>query len=202
MGGLGFIFVISLYIFIAYKVVAVIERQWIQVVAIIAVLLIPTVDAIYGRIKLRNMCEAEAGLKIFRVAEHVEGFMDDNRDFWVKDGNYQFVEDYPTNGRVTRYFRQGGQIVREEHALPKSKYKVHLLHLGQVQNIYMRDQFSVEGIPSGEVLATDTQIYFNGGWVERFLAQFSDAGGGAVASCGYRDSIERYKKLVTATLKH
>lgn len=51
-----------------------------------------------------------------------------------------------------------------------------------------------------EVLATSTQVYFNGGWAEKFLAAFSDAGGGSVARC---DGVELdYKGLVASTFKH
>lgn len=202
MGGLGFLFVVALYIFVAYKVVAAMERRWIKAVAIIVVLLIPTADAIYGRIKLRNMCEAEAGLKVFRVAEHVEGFMDDYREYWIKEGKYQFAEDMPKNGKVTRYSKQNGQIVREDNVMPRSQYRVSST-FGNTKDIYLRSQFVVETL-QGEILATDTQIAFNGGWAERFLAKFSDAGGGAVTWCGNTElnPLVRHEKLVTTTLKY
>jgi hypothetical protein len=204
MGGLGFILVIALYIFVAYKVVAAMERRWIKKVAIIVVLLIPTADAIYGRIKLRSMCEAEAGLKIFRVAEHVEGFMDDgsHSDYWVKEHGYQFSENRLTNDKTTRYSKQNGQLIREDNVMPRSQYRVSST-FGNTKDIYLRSQFVVD-TPQGEILATDTQIAFNGGWAERFLAQFSDAGGGTVAWCSNTelDSVIRHRRLVSSTLKH
>jgi hypothetical protein len=150
------------------------------------------------------MCEAEAGLKIFRVAEHVEGFMDDgsHSDYWVKEHGYQFSENRLTNDKTTRYSKQNGQLIREDNVMPRSQYRVSST-FGNTKDIYLRSQFVVD-TPQGEILATDTQIAFNGGWAERFLAQFSDAGGGTVAWCSNTelDSVVRHRRLVSSTLKH
>ena len=87
--------------------------------------------------------------------------------------------------------------------MPKSQYRVGSLHIGDTKNIYLKNQFVVDSV-KGEVLATDTQIAFNGGWTERFLAQFSDAGGGTVAWCTNTDlnPVVRHRRLVASTLKH
>jgi len=37
-----------------------------------------------------------------KLAEHVDGFMEQlGTDYWVKDGGYQYSEDFPVNGKVT-----------------------------------------------------------------------------------------------------
>lgn len=93
MGGLAVLVIVGLYVFIAYKVMKVVERKWLKAVVIGVALLIPTADAIYGRIKLKRMCEAEAGLKVFRVVEHVEGFMASTADeSWIKQYGFLFSE--------------------------------------------------------------------------------------------------------------
>lgn len=203
MGGLGVLFCIGLYLFIALKVIGTFKTSRYQWLVITLVVLIPSGDAVVGRWYLQQLCAKEGGLKVNRVVEHVEGFMDDYRDYWVKEGGYQFVESYPEDGRVTRYSKQGEQIIKEENVVPKSQYRLRSLDSGSIRNMYLRDRYVIDDVKSGEVLATDTQIAFNGGWAERFLAQFSDAGGGTVAWCinTELDSIVRYKRLVATTLK-
>jgi hypothetical protein len=139
------------------------------------------------------------------VAEHVEGFMDDgsHSDYWVREHGYQFSENRLTNGMTTRYSKQNGQIIREDNVMPRSQYRVISSHIGDTKNIYLRNKFVVD-TSQGEMLATDTQIAFNGGWAERFLAQFSDAGGGTVAWCANTElnPVVRYRRMVLKTLNH
>lgn len=202
MGGLGVIFFIALYLVIAFKVVRKFKASRYKWLVVALIVLIPSGDAMVGRVYLKYLCAEDGGLKVYRVAEHVEGFMDDYRDYWVKEGKYQFSEDFSTNGKVTRYSNQNGQIVREDNVLPRSQYRVSST-FGNTKDIYLRSQFVVETL-QGEILATDTLIAFNGGWAERFLAQFSDAGGGAVAWCSNMElnPLVRHEKLVTTVLKH
>ena len=50
------------------------KTKALKAVALAVMLLIPTTDAIYGRYKLKQMCAAEGGLKVYRVAEHGGGY--------------------------------------------------------------------------------------------------------------------------------
>lgn len=184
MGGLGALFVIGIYIFVAYKVVGLAKTKALKVVTLAVVLLIPTADAIYGRIKLKQMCAAEGGLKINRVVEHVEGFVVSATDGYdVTHYGYQFTEAENSPGKYYRASQQNGQIVIEENVTPKSKFRVKLSTLEDIDNLYWRQYGSIESFPSGAMLATDTQIGYRGGWAERLIATFSDAGIGAVALC-------------------
>lgn len=203
MGGLAILFFLGLYFVLTVTVIVKAKPLWAKGLVLLAALLVPTTDAMYGRYKLKQMCSAEGGLKVYRVAEQVEGFMDDYRDYWIKEGNYQFAEDFSANGKVTRYSKQNGQIVQEPDVIPKSLYRVSSKYIGNTKNIYLRNQFVIDTI-QGEVLAIDTQIAFNGGWAERFLAQFSDAGGGTVAWCTNTelDPVIRHRRIVSSTLKH
>lgn len=203
MGGLAALFFIGLYVFITYKIVKRFEGSRYKWLVLALMVLIPSGDAVVGRLYLKHLCMEEGGLKVHRVAEHVEGFMDDYRDYWVKEGKYQFSEEFPVNGKVTRHFKQNGQMIREDKEMPQSKYRVRSQTVGSVHDRYLRDMFLVESISNSEILASDTQIAFNGGWAERFLAQFSDAGGGAVAWCTNTelDPVIRHRRIVSNTLK-
>lgn len=204
MGGLAALFFIGLYIAIAYWVFKRCGGSSFRWMVLALAVLIPSGDAVVGRLYLKHLCAQEGGLKVYRVAEHVDGFMDDYRDYWVKAGKYRFTEEFPINGKVIRYSKNNGKIIREDNVLPQSQYRVRLQHLGSVHDRYLRNMYLVESIPNGEILATDTQIAFNGGWAERFIALFSDAGGGTVAWCTNTelDPLVRHGRLVSTTLKH
>jgi len=62
MGGLAVLLLLGFYLWGAYKIVRLAKPRWAKALVILVVILIPTADAVYGRIKLRQMCEAEGGL--------------------------------------------------------------------------------------------------------------------------------------------
>lgn len=205
MGGLAVLFFVALYLVVAFKVIGKFKASRYKWPIVALIVLIPSGDAVVGRLYLKHLCAEEGGLKVYRVVEHVQGFMDDgsHSDYWIKEHDYQFSEDRLTNGMTTRYSKKNGQIVQENSVVPQSLYRVSSKHIGNTKNIYLRSQFVVD-TPQGEVLATDTQIAFNGGWAERFLAQFSDAGGGTVAWCNNTelDPVIRHRRMVSSVLKH
>jgi len=205
MGGLAVIFFIAFYILVAVTLIGRCKSSGDKWFVIAVLVLIPSGDAVVGRLYLKHLCAEEGGLKVYRVAEHVEGFMDDgsHSNYWVKERGYQFAENRLSNEMTTRYSKQNEQIIREDKVLPQSQYRVRLQHMGSVQDRYLRNMYLVENIPNGEILAKDTQIAFNGGWAERFLVQFSDAGGGSVAWCSNTelDPFARHERLVTTILK-
>ena len=204
MGGIAVLFILSIYIVITVVLVIKVKGLPYKAVALLVMLLIPTADAIYGRYKLKQMCAAEAGLKVYKVAHNVEGFMDgDSQEYWVKIGGFQYIEGNLANGTVTRYFKRDGQIVFKENVNPKSQYRIDSKYIGWIKDSYMRHQMFIKNLNTEEILATDTQIAFNGGWAERFLAQFSDAGGGAVVWCANVElnPLVRHQNLVKSSLK-
>ena len=143
MGGLAVLLSISLYLVVAYWAITATKASRLKWLVVAVVVLFPTADAIVGRVYLKYLCAKEGGLKVNRVVEHVEGFMEQlGTDYWVRDGGYQFTENYPTNGKVTRYSKQNGPILREDGVMPKSQYRVGSLHIGGTKNIYLKNQFT------------------------------------------------------------
>lgn len=200
MGGLAVLALLGLYIFLATKVFKAAKTTSAKAIAVLLILLIPTADAIYGRFKLQQMCQAEGGLKVYQVAEHVEGFMASTADGdWIRQYGYQFSEGNRSTGKYYRISKQFGQILVEENVEPKSKFIVKLTTLDNRGKLYWRQFYSIETIPNGEVLTTETQIGFRGGWAERLIATFSDAGIGAVALCN--SAGLNSQKLILLTLK-
>ncbi|MDZ4142418.1 MAG: hypothetical protein U1C48_10475 [Methylotenera sp.] len=203
MGGLAVLFLLGLYFVLTIVAIVKVKPIWAKGLVLLVALLIPTADAVYGRYKLKQMCRAEGGLKVYRVAEHVEGFADVNTvsEYWVKEHSYQFVEKLPSNGFTVRWSRQNDQTVIEEKVSPKSIYKLDHKYIGWLNDRYLRSQYFIEGI-NGEILATNTQIGFNGGWAERLIALFSDAGVSSVAWCSNAELELDDRKMVLSVLKH
>lgn len=96
--------------------------------------------------------------------------------FYIQRFGYKFIEAERAHGKYYRASKQSGQIVIEENVTPKSQYRIRLKNIGDTKDMYLRSQYLVENINTGAVLATDTQIGFNGGWAERLVAMFSDGG--------------------------
>jgi hypothetical protein len=200
MGGLAVLFLLGLYLILTVVAIVKVKPVWAKGLVLLAALLIPTADAVYGRYKLKQMCAAEAGLKVYRVAHNVEGFMGYADEEMITKYGYQFVE----GGVSTNYYRvskQNGQIIRDEYVTPKSKFILKLNNLMNEEDIYWRQYYSIEPFISLSegTIATETQIGFKGGWVERLIAMFSDSGGGSVAVCNNAGLDP--KKLILTVLK-
>ncbi len=165
MGGLAVLFLIGLYFILAVIAIVKVKPVWTKGVVLLVALLIPTADAVYGRYKLKQMCADEAGLKVYRVAERVEGFMGYADEEMITKHGYQFVEE-KNSPNYYRLSKQNGQIIREANIAPKSKFKVKLTTIMNEEDIYWRQFYVIESVPNEEILATETQIGFRGGWVE------------------------------------
>ena len=158
------------------------------------------------------MCAAEAGLKVYKVAHNVMGFMGYADEAMITKYGYLFVESERTHGNYYRISLNNGYIVTEEKVTPKSTYRFRQVRNFEMPNYdksqsYSRSQDVIEDVASGELLATYTHLAFTGGWVERFLGMFSDAGPGNVAWCSTepflnKPYIDPIKLLITSTLKH
>lgn len=205
MGGIAVLFLLGLYFVLTVVAIVKAKPLWAKGLVLLAALLIPTADAVYGRIKLQQMCKAEGGLKVYRVAENVEGFMaDSTSEFTLSKYGFQFTEGDSSPNKYYRFSKQNGQIIREENVTPKSQYRLSLKFIGDMKDRFIKNQYVIDSMIKDEVLATDTQIAFNGSWAERFLAQFSDSGGGTVAWCTNTelDVLKRIDRIITSTLNH
>lgn len=183
MGGIGFLLVIILYFFGSAALVAHVPTLKYKIVVLLAVLLVPTADAIYGRIKLNQMCEADGGLKVYKQPHDMEGYMTSNEhadDYLVKNGVFKFSESEENHGLSTRVSMQNGELMYEKDVKPISKYKTYLGDSVRLDNSYGYADSYVETYPEDEIIARDRAYYFKGGWAERFLGSFADAGSSSV----------------------
>ena len=165
------------------------------------IVLIPTTDAVIGRLYLKHLCETENGLKVYRVAEHVESFIGNADEKWVKKYGFKFVEECYSSLNCYRFIEKNGDVVREDKTLAVSQYSLRHSY-GDENSVYSREQDLIEDSITGDVLASDTVLAYKGGWVERFLGAFSDAGAGNVAFCSHNPYPDnRIENLIKSTLK-
>lgn len=200
MGGLAVLALLGLYVWGAYKAVALAKPRWAKVLVTLVIILIPTADAVYGRIRLRQMCETEGGLHIYRVVEGAEGFDDPESvpyEQWLKEDGYKFVEGVEIGGKRSRLRRQqDGKLIREVGISPISEY-IYEMDPGNYRNIYDRSGSQVRVRNTGEILSRDINVNYAGGWFERFVNGIYAARGTA-GTCG---PIVSKHELVTRTLK-
>jgi hypothetical protein len=200
MGGLLALFLIGLYIWAAYKIVRYARPVWGKAIIVLAALLIPTADAVYGRYKLKEMCAAEGGLRIYRVVEGVAGFDDPKSrptEGWLTKHGYKFVEGKELSGKRFRLsVRPDGTFLREEGITPISEY-VYEYELGDAKDVFYRIEQRIRVRATGEILSRTVNFSYAGGWFERFVNGLYAARGTA-GTCGPDVDITRF---IAQTLK-
>ena len=200
MGGLLVLSLIAGYIWGAAKLFKRVGPYWMKALVVVAAILIPTADAVYGRIKLKQMCETEGGLHVYRVVEEVEGFdalslgPDDE---WILKYGYRFVEGEELGGKRSRLSLQpDGKIVREVGITPITEY-IFEWDKGDSRDVFDRSGTHIRVRSTGEIISRYVNINYAGGWFERFVNGLY-ASRGTAGMCGPVVSVH---ELVTKTLK-
>jgi len=209
MGGLGFLLTIILYVVIAVFVVRAFKRRRARIIVAVIAILLPTTDAVVGRIYLKHLCETEGGLKVNRVVEGVDGFRwdgriamrapDDETKRFLNNYGVRYIESEQQDGKVDRVRLLDDRVVREQGVLGRSAYQIRFTSLDYKVG-YIKDQNVIVSIKDGEIIASDTQYIFKGGWAEHILGSFADSGPGSVAWCKRPPAFVRRETLVRKSL--
>ncbi|MDY7538647.1 hypothetical protein QN372_05970 [Undibacterium sp. RTI2.1] len=199
MGLLILLFLAVIYVLLVSLLISYIKPWWLRPFVAIIFIAIPTADAVYGRYRLHQMCDAEGGLRIFRVVENVPGFYDPTSspsEENVRKYGYRFSEGLGADKKIARLsLGSDGAIETEIGDKPVSKY-IYQSQLGDLNGKYSRVEQRIVVIETGEILSRAVNINFEGGWVERLLAALYDARGSA-GNCGSTITSD----LFTNTLK-
>lgn len=200
MGGLLVLALIGGYVWGATKLFKYVCPYWAKALVVLAAILLPTADAVYGRIKLKQMCEAEGGLHIYRVVEGAEGFdalslrPDDE---WILKYGYRFIEGQELSGKRSRVSLQpDGKTVREVGVTPITEYILEWDN-GDSRDVFDRSGTHIRVRSTGEILSRYVNINYAGGWFERFVSGLY-ASRGTAGMCGPVVSVH---ELVAKTLK-
>jgi hypothetical protein len=187
MGGLLVLALIAGYVWGAVKLFKHVRLNWAKALVVVTAILIPMADAVYGRIKLKQMCEAEAGLIVYRAIDGVDGFYDPSTrplDEWITKYGYKFVEGNELSGKHARItLGSDGKVVLERNVTPISKY-IYEYSIGEPSSTYDRIEKWVRIRDTDEIIGRAVMISYAGGWVERLIGSISDSRGIAAATCG------------------
>lgn len=195
--------VVALYLAVAIWLV-VKSPGWWRLVALFAVVLIPTADALWGRYAtLPRVCR-DAGLKVYAKAS-IEGGLQFNGaadDYYIIKYGFPFVEGRDAAGTYYRFSRIEGEdkALFERSVQPRARYLVSLevLHpTAKVTGAVLRVRDAKTGNASGEIV----DYGFDGGWAERLLSSFSDAGPGPMFRSGCDLSDFSYDRLIVAVFE-
>jgi hypothetical protein len=181
--------VVGLYLAVAIWLV-VKSPGWWRVVALLAVVLIPTADALWGRyVTLPRLCR-DAGLKVYAKASKDGGLMLSTADdYWLTKYGFPFVEGVDGAGRIYRRSLRDGIPVLEENVSPKSKYLSQSARLTPSPT-FVGTAYRVEDRSSGALLGELVTYAYLGGWAERFLGSFTGSGPGYAGGC----DVERFTR--------
>lgn len=197
MGGLAMLAVVGLYLGVAIWTV-VKSPGWWRLVALLAVVVIPTADALWGRyVKLPRLCK-DAGLKVYAKASKEGGLMLSTADdYLLTKYGFPFVEGVDGARKVYRRSMRDGQPALEANVQPLAKYRLRATELWPAQG-FEGTSYRIEEIESGRPVGEFATYAFTGGWAERLLSQFTDSGVQYVAGCGHGDANSRVDTLIAS----
>ena len=198
MGLLILLFLAVIYVLLVSLLMSYIKPWWLRPFVAIIFIAIPTVDAVYGRYRLHQMCDAEWGLKIYRVVDNAPGFYDplnSPTEGWIKKYGYKYIEGRGPGGQLARMIlKEDGAIDMEIGGQPISKYVYEYKH-GNINDIYYRSEQTIYVKATNEILSRAVNINYSGGRVERLLAAIYGERGSA-ENCGKDVGIEIFTKTL------
>ncbi len=158
--------------------------------------LIPTWEIIPAQRQFEHLCQTEAGVKIYKTIDNVEGLISVfsgigvAEDFLKNDG-YQFVEGKDVSNQWVRYsLDEQGKTVKQHIDVPTARYRIDKVQ-SQLQYA-VKDEIVIEDVRTKEKLATRTAFSPLGGWLAKELHWFS-------GSC--RGNDMELGELITKTLR-
>jgi hypothetical protein len=203
VGGLAIVAVVGLYLVFAVWIV-VKSPGWWRLVALLAILLVPSADSLWGRyVTLPVLCR-DAGLKVYEKASIADGlrFAGAADDGYIIKYGFPFIEGRDAAGTYYRFSRVEGQdrALFERSVQPRAKYLVSLEELRPAANVtgaVLRVRNVTTGNPAGEIVT----FGFGGGWAERLLSSFSDGGPGPMFRSGCDEGDFSYDRLFVAVFE-
>jgi len=211
MTGLVVLGMLLIYIAAAVGATVAAKGRW-KLIVVAVFILIPTWDIIPGKISLARYCEQEGGIKIYRSVDGVEGFLSlggGAYEEYLKQYGYKYVEiaksvRNPRNNQIfnTEYLRvtlgEDGKLKEDriDRYISRYAYKeAPRLGEGRMALGIVRNVDSILDLQTDETLATRTEIYWRGNWIQRYASPILGAGG----SCD-NDRFE-YRKFYVLTLR-
>lgn len=111
--------------------------------------LIPTWDVIVGKIYLQSLCAEQGGAKIYKVTEL-------GKEYFLSPGEVNVN----TAGRLPA---KGGElnIIKVKSKFSYFRKSTRISHFFRID----QDMLTIKEISTGDVIATDTNFFYFGGWL-------------------------------------
>ncbi len=210
MGGLGILFLLIAYVWLNIKLVRYVWKNLSKPTATIATLVtlaFPFADSMIGRADLKAKCEEGSRIVVKRSIPNIEaifldgGITDDSPSYY----GYKIIEDkgyWPDQG-VRRATESGDP---KSAIIEKNAEKIAIYGLqteGLPKTFWLNaERYSINNRAKTDELGSFIWYSFRGGWAERVVMAFSDAGPSRVAECGDTTAeLQKIKELLHATLQ-
>lgn len=199
MIGLSILLAVVAYIWLARFVARRIQNRTAKYLVIALFVLIPTWDLIPGKLYFNHLCENEAGLKIYKAVEGVEGY----RVYPLASGliwqalekyGYKYVEIGSGNQFYRYALDSRGQVIRQEISEPMARYAVGIAIKPMLWNVKKVEEF-VSDQQTKEMLSVRTTFSAQGNWLQVIFKPYL----GGAASC--QKVLPTSKDLYLNTLK-
>ncbi len=199
MIGLSILLAVVIYVWLARVVVRRIENRAVKYLVIALFILIPTWDVIPGKLYFNHLCEKEAGLKIFKVVEGVEGYRvypNASGLVWqaLEDYGYRFVE-IGNGNQLYRYTLDStGQVIKQEISESMARYGVGAEIKPLLWNVRKVEEYVFDQ-RTKERLALRTTFSAHGNWLQVIFSPYLSG----AASC--QNPLPTSKDLYLNTIK-
>jgi hypothetical protein len=140
-------------------------------ISVAVFILIPTWDVIPAQHEFERLCQSEAGVKIYKSAEGVEGFISvfsgvGVAEDFLKNYGYRFVEGTDVFTHWVRYSLDAqGRVVTQKIDGPMARYRIEEEQV-PLKYVY-KTQVVIEDAITKEKLATKTAFFRLGGWFDQ-----------------------------------
>lgn len=200
MIGLSILLAVVVYVWLARFVARRIENRAAKYTVIAIFILIPTWDVIPGKLYFNHLCENEAGLKIYKTVEGVEGY----RVYSLASGlgpealkkyGYKYEERDEGNQLYRYTLGPDGKIVRQEIVSSISRYAVDATGWVPLLWNVIRSQIFIIDQQTKERLAGMTYFSTGGNWLQMLFHPFL----GGQSECGA--AVYPTEELYLQTLK-
>ena len=191
---LGYLAIVGFVIWLTMRLLTDTGRGWKVKGPALAVILfaawaVPFGDGTLAEIGFERMCaENDAGTKIFRKVEGVEGFRWDDHHVTGKTDTsygYRFIEFPEKTGDLVNRFvlQEDGTLKEEPHARSIARFAFRLEPRQVIEKYgqqFVRQRSVVYEVSTQETIATYTELFYPGGWIVRSL---KGLGAGASLVC-------------------
>lgn len=199
MIGLSILLALIVYIGLARVIVRRLPNQKAKYLGIAVAVLIPTWDVIPGKLYFSHLCENEAGLKVYKTVEGVEGYRvypNASGLVWqaLEEYGYRFVEIVDGNQLYRYTLDSSRQVIKQEISESIAKYGIDAEIKPLLWNVIKVEEFVFDQ-RTKERLALRTTFSAHGNWLQVIFSPYL----GGAASC--QNPLPTSKDLYLNTIK-